>query len=74
MLIRQAQDEAFAPEAVQVIGDVVAVVIGLSQMGSHQGTQAGIGKPVGQVTELAQAGKQGHDTGVAKAKPRSSTV
>ena len=40
-------------------------------MGGDQVAQGSIGEAVGEVAELAQAGKQRHDTGVTEAKTGS---
>ncbi len=54
------------------MGHPAVAVIRLAEMGGYQGMQGGVGEAVGQVAELAQAGKQGHNTGVAKAEARDT--
>jgi len=68
----EALNEAFAPESTQVIRHLVGAVVELTELGGYQGTQDGIDEAVGEVAELAQSGKEGHDTGATKAESRSA--
>ena len=68
----EALDKAFTSESAEVIGHLAAAIIGLTEMGGYQSTKGGVGEAVGQVAELAQTGKQGHDTGVAEAEAGST--
>lgn len=68
----EALDKAFASESAQVIGHLATAVIGLAVVGSYQRTQGGVGEAIGQVAELAQAGEERHNTGVAEAQARST--
>ena len=68
----EALNKAFASESAEVIGHVASAVMGLAEMGSYQRTQSGVGEAVGQVAELAQAGKQGHDARLAEAEAGSA--
>jgi hypothetical protein len=65
-------NEAFASESAEVIGHLAGAVMGLAEMGGYQGTKGGVGEAIGQVAELAQAGKQGHDTRVTEAETGSA--
>jgi len=68
----EALNKAFASESAEVIGHLAAAVIRLTKMGSYQRTKSGISEAVGEVAELAQAGKERHDTGVTEAKTWST--
>ncbi len=68
----KALNEAFASESAQVIGHLAGAVIELAEMGSYQLAQGSIGEAVGEVAELAQAGKECHDTGIAEAEAGST--
>jgi len=69
---RKALNKAFASEPAEVIGHLAAAVLGLAEMGGYQRAQGGVGEAVGEVAELAQAGKESHDTGVTEAEARST--
>ena len=64
----EALNEAFASESAEVIGHLAAAVIRLGEMGSDQGAKGSVSKAFGQVAELAQAGEEGHDAWITKAK------
>ncbi len=64
----EARNKALASESAEVIGHLASAVMWLTEMGRYQRTQSGVGEAVGQVAELAQAGKEGHDTGFAEGK------
>lgn len=68
----EALNKALTSESAEVIGHLASAVMWLAKVGGYQRTQGGVGEAVGQVAELAQAGKQGHDTRVAEAKARGT--
>jgi hypothetical protein len=68
----EAVDKALTSEAAEVIGHLAVAVMGLAEVGGYQRAQGSVGEAVRQVAELAQAGKQCHDTGVAEAKSGST--
>jgi len=68
----EALNKAFASEPAGVIGHLAGAVVGLAEMSGDQRTQGCVGEAVGEVAELAQAGEEGHDTGVTKAESGSA--
>lgn len=70
LAVWQALDESLAPQAAQVIGHLMVVIIGPAKMSCYQWTQAGVGESIRNMTELAKAGEERHYTWIAKAKPR----
>ncbi len=71
VFIGQAFNKGFATQSAQVVSHLAAAVVWLGKVRRNEGTQAGIGKPVRQMAELAQAREQSHDTRVAEAKAGS---